>query len=49
VAQEMSRNEASTTCAVCKKSIAVGEGHIRLGDSRIHVKCYEKKVLLKKR
>ena len=49
VAQEMSRNEASTTCAVCKKSIAVGEGHIRLGDSRIHVKCYEQKVLLKKR
>jgi hypothetical protein len=30
------------TCAVCKKSIKVGEGHFRIGDSRIHVKCYEK-------
>jgi hypothetical protein len=30
------------TCDVCKKSIAPGEGHFRIGDSRIHVKCYEK-------
>jgi hypothetical protein len=30
------------TCAVCKKSIASGEGHFRIGDSRVHVKCYEK-------
>jgi len=44
----MSRNDASMTCAVCKKSIAVGEGHIRLGDSRIHVECYEKKPPPKK-
>jgi len=30
------------TCVVCKKSIAAGEGHFRIGDSRIHAKCYEK-------
>ena len=30
------------TCAVCKKAIKVGEGHFRIGDARIHVKCYEK-------
>ena len=29
-------------CAVCKKSIASGEGHFRIGDSRVHIKCYEK-------
>ena len=29
-------------CAVCKKSIAPGEGHFRIGDARIHVKCYER-------
>ncbi len=45
----MLRNEALMTCAVCKKSIAVGEGHFRLADSRIHVKCYEKKPPAKKR
>ena len=37
----MSGSDAST-CAVCKKPIAVGQGHFRIGDSRIHVKCYEK-------
>jgi hypothetical protein len=30
------------TCAVCKKSIEAGEGHFRIGDSSVHVKCYEK-------
>ena len=34
--------KADLTCAVCKKAIKVGEGHFRIGDARIHVKCYEK-------
>ena len=30
------------TCVVCRKAIKLGESHFRIGDARIHVKCYEK-------
>ena len=34
--------KAELTCTVCKKAIKVGDGNFRIGDARIHVKCYEK-------
>ena len=33
--------KADLACAVCKKAIKVGEGHFRIGDCRVHVKCYQ--------